>query len=54
MPRKTDAAKQAALAANLKAMFQTLAGRPVPSTIRSVLDQLDEGEREVLARRKRS
>lgn len=44
MARKSDSAKKAALAADLKAMFKTLESRPVPGSIRSVADQLDEGE----------
>lgn len=44
MARRSDSAKKAALAADLEAMFKTLEARPVPSVIRSVVDQLDEGE----------
>ena len=44
MPRKSDTAKKAALASDLTAMFKALEARPVPDAIRSVVDQLDEGE----------
>lgn len=44
MARKSDTAKTAALASDLKAMFKTLEARPVPGTILSVVDQLDDGE----------
>ena len=45
MTRKTSQpARRAALAANLKQMFRSLSARPVPDTITSVVDQLDEGE----------
>lgn len=43
MSRKSEAAKKAAVASDLKAMFKTLEGRPVPGAILSVVDQLDEG-----------
>ncbi len=33
-----------ALEKGLKAMFRALQGRPVPARLRSVADQLDEGE----------
>ena len=43
MTRKTsELARRAALAANLKEMFRVLARRPVPDTIASVVEQLDD------------
>lgn len=53
MPRKTDAEKKAALGAELKAMFETLEARPVPDTIRSVVDQMDEGQTQPKPSRRR-
>jgi hypothetical protein len=44
MARKSDTAKTAAMASELKAMFKALEDRPVPGSILSVVDQLDEGE----------
>jgi hypothetical protein len=45
MTRKTsEPARRAALAAHLKQMFRSLSARPVPDRIRSVVDQLDDGE----------
>lgn len=46
MARKpADVAKLEALDKGLKGMFRALSGRPVPDTIRSVVDQLDEGDK---------
>lgn len=44
MAQKSEAAREAAVDQDLKAMFRTLETRPVPDNIRSVVDQLDEGE----------
>lgn len=44
MARKSDIAKTAAVASDLKTMFKTLEARPIPGAILSVVDQLDEGE----------
>lgn len=53
MTRKTsEPAKRAALASHLKQMFRSLSARPVPDTIMSVVDQLDEGEAAAKARQK--
>lgn len=43
MPRKTDSKTKAAVTNKLQAMFKTLEARPLPDTIRSVVDQLDDG-----------
>jgi hypothetical protein len=43
MPRKSDPTTKAAVTSKLKAMFKTLEARPMPDTIRSVVDQLDDG-----------
>lgn len=43
-PRKrAPADKAASLDASLRGMFRTLQSRPIPSHLRSVVDQLDEG-----------
>jgi hypothetical protein len=42
MQDKTD--KRGALDAALKGMFRALKGRATPDKLRSVVDQLDEGE----------
>lgn len=44
MSQKSEAEKKTAVEQDLKAMFRTLEARPVPDTIRSVVDQLDEGD----------
>jgi hypothetical protein len=43
MARKTKTGK-ASVEAKLKAMMHALEERPVPDTIRSVVDQFDDGE----------
>jgi hypothetical protein len=53
MTRKSDAEKKAALASDLQAMFQTLEARPVPDAIRSVVDQLDDGQAQPKPARRR-
>jgi len=40
MPNQSRRAAQSALDASLKAMFDTLAARPTPDRIRSVVDQI--------------
>ena len=42
MARKRE--KAAALEKGLKGMFRALEDRPLPDRLRSVLDQLDEGQ----------
>jgi len=46
MPGKSpvETRKGRALQAGLRHMFKALARRPVPDRLRSVVDQLDEGE----------
>lgn len=44
MPRKSALRPTAAVTSKLRAMFKTLESRPVPDTIRSLVDQLDDGE----------
>ncbi|MDB5425007.1 MAG: hypothetical protein JWQ29_2423 [Phenylobacterium sp.] len=46
MVRKSplEARKAQALDEGLRGMFRALARRPVPAKLRSVVDQLDEGE----------
>jgi len=47
MARKTTGGdKVPALNKALKDMFKTLQNRPIPSTLRSVVDQLDDGSDE--------
>jgi len=40
----TDRKKVEALKAGLRALFRRLESRPVPDRLRSVVDQLDEGD----------
>lgn len=53
MARKSEAERKASAEAELKAMFRSLEARPVPDTIRSVVDQLDEGEAKPAPKRSR-
>lgn len=43
MPRKSESKSKAAVTSRLQAMFNALESRPMPDTIRSVVDQLDDG-----------
>ena len=48
-----DREKASALEKALKGMFRSLQNRPVPDRLRSVVDQLDEGETAAPKTRKR-
>jgi hypothetical protein len=53
MAQKSEAVKKTAVEQDLKSLFRTLEARPVPDTIRSVVDQLDEGEPKTSPKRSR-
>ena len=48
-----DREKASALENALKGMFRSLQSRPMPDRLRSVVDQLDEGEPAAPKKRKR-
>lgn len=47
MRRKYSYGQAAAIDKAVKALFQTVERQPIPSRLRSVVDQLDEGEEPV-------
>jgi hypothetical protein len=53
MAQKSETARTTTVDEELKAMFRTLEARPVPDTIRSVVDQLDEGDAKPAPKRSR-
>ena len=44
MAAKSDRGRREALDKDLKGMFRALEDRPLPDRVRSVVDQMDEGE----------